>query len=657
MDRNFLMKIWNHSCRTGDIVFLSTKSQRGYWKEHPFEFNRGIRSRLKDFYQEFSRGHDIYFCPLPYKSKRRKKEQVRKVNLLWSDIDSSKSKIKPSILWESSPGRLQGVWFLDKTLIPEDGEDLNKSLSYYLDADKSGWDLGQVLRVPGTINYKYDSKPRVRVLNDDGKIYKYRSIVKRIGYNPGNDIPESMDQSFEMVFSKYRRQIPVPVKKLLTQKNVKEGKRSDVIWYLENKLSEVGLTPPEIITLIKNSSWNKFKGRSDEDLRLRTEMEKIIERNSSGSTEGEVKKSVDEITTEELVIEDYMDIMTSLDSIPGWLVKGFWMNQSHGIIAGEPKSFKSTLALDLAVSVASGTKFLNKYPVDYPGPVIYIQNENAKWIMKDRISKISSSRGLVGKVRHVDKNRVKIKWPPKIPLYTINQQGFLLTDPVHQKLLEEVFKKYRPNLIILDPLYLMFDGDINSAKDLNSVLSWLLELRYKYKCGIMIVHHYNKGNGNHPARGGQRMLGSTTLHGWTESAWYVTVDPDQSDLLDSEDKDSSYDSAEVTIEKEFRGAGLYPKLDLEIRMGEIGDFNYSIEIKEHVEKNKKTKKVTNEELQKTIINILKEQKVVNKIQLLKVSGGTLEQVNKLLERLHKEEIIKIIDGKVYYDSINSNHKK
>jgi hypothetical protein len=44
------------------------------------------------------------------------------------------------------------------------------------------------------------------------------------------------------------------------------------------------------------------------------------------------------------------------------MIKDFWMRGSHGIIAGEPKSFKSTLAMDMLTSVAADKPFLD-HPV------------------------------------------------------------------------------------------------------------------------------------------------------------------------------------------------------------------------------------------------------------------------------------------------------
>jgi RecA-family ATPase len=45
-----------------------------------------------------------------------------------------------------------------------------------------------------------------------------------------------------------------------------------------------------------------------------------------------------------------------------WLIEGLWSAQAVGIIGGEPKCGKSFLALDLAVSVASGTACLRHFP-------------------------------------------------------------------------------------------------------------------------------------------------------------------------------------------------------------------------------------------------------------------------------------------------------
>ena len=52
-----------------------------------------------------------------------------------------------------------------------------------------------------------------------------------------------------------------------------------------------------------------------------------------------------------------------------WLVEQLWCARSVGVIGGAPKSAKTWLGLDMALSVATGTPCLGKYAVPEPGPV------------------------------------------------------------------------------------------------------------------------------------------------------------------------------------------------------------------------------------------------------------------------------------------------
>ena len=58
------------------------------------------------------------------------------------------------------------------------------------------------------------------------------------------------------------------------------------------------------------------------------------------------------------------------------LIEGLWSDQAVGILGGEPKCCKSFLALDIAVSVASGTACLRQFPVRRTGPVLLFPAED-----------------------------------------------------------------------------------------------------------------------------------------------------------------------------------------------------------------------------------------------------------------------------------------
>lgn len=626
---DFLYKVWSQVAERGDYVFLSIKSPR--WTDSYFKFDSDIKGKVRDWLRQNNpQDLDVYFCPLPFKGPDRIAKNVKPVNLLWSDVDDGDpTKLRPTVLWESSPGRHHALWFLKERMNAEDAAQLNKSVTYHLGADKGGWDLSQVLRIPGTFNHKYNSKPVVKLLHWDEKPLSAKLIAAKVKHKLGPK-PEEFSGDSSEILKNYSLSRAVLT---LLHGEAEEGRRSDVMWYLENKMHEAGMSPEEIIAVIKDSDWNKFKGRHDEDDRIRTELTKVIEK----SIDTKPKKKLVP-TTQELRIQSFSEVMSSLQSNPGWQVPGFWMRRSHGMVAGEPKSFKSTFAMDMGLSIAApGTKFLGKYPVEQNGPVLYVQNENAEWIMKDRFEKMLRHKGLVGKVSITGPDTLNLEFPPEIPFYMVNQQNFILTNEDQQEFLEETIKEMKPEIVILDPLYLMFDGDIASAQELFPVLQWLLYLKNTYNCGIMLIHHWNKGGDS--KRGGQRMLGSTTLHGWIESALYLKTNPTDDN-----------NEAEIVMEREFRGAGLHSKLEVRLQMGDMGDPHYQVEVDDYhgePEQHGTTKRSSPERMVEEIEIAISQRKGVSEAHIVENTGYNAKQVREILDLMIGRGECYRESGKVY----------
>lgn len=638
----FLYKAWSEVCSEGDYVFLCTRKKgedkKKGWDDYSFPFSKDIRPRLRDWLrQNDAKKIDIYWCPLPFSSPERKAKYVKPVNMLWSDIDDGDvKKLRPTVLWESSPDRHHALWFLKEKLHAEDAAALNKSMTYHLGADKGGWDLSQVLRIPGTFNHKYDFKPEVKLIHWDDNKLDHRIVAKKVKHaivDPAQHEDKDWGDA-NAVLANYR----LPQKLLtLLHGEAEHGKRSEMLWYLENKLSEVGMSPEEVITVIRESDWNKFKGRKDGDEQLRVEMMKIIEKQITADPPRR-NKAVTQAG--DMRIQTFQEVMSSLQTTPGWLIPGFWMKQSHGIVAGEPKSMKTTLFMDAMISVATGAPFLGKYPVEETGNVLYVQNENAEWIMRDRFEKMVANKGLVGKVQHSFGSKLKIKFNPEVPMYMVNQQGFTLTDPDQQDWLEDTIKELKPAIVVLDPLYLMFDGDIASAQELFPILQWLLYLKNEYKCGITLIHHWNKGGES--KRGGQRMLGSTTLHGWIESAWYLKSNP------------TDGDEAEIVMEREFRGAGLHNRLDIRVKMGDMGDPTYEVSVEDYFspeEDEKPTrggiKKASPEQMIDDIVGVISSRKGVTESYIMQGTGYNAKQVRETLDTMIKNNTCYRDSGKVH----------
>jgi len=603
------------------------------WEDHFFDSIPKALEFLEEWKHE--EGVDLYFCPTTLKDTRRTKDNVLPSVWLWQDLDEADPRhlehLKPTIAWESSPKRYQGLWKLEEPREPEILERLNKALAKVVGADQGSWILTKVLRVPGTLNYKYSPTAKVKMLWDDGDVFSSRELRKQL---PLEKEPVKVDEGgdYDVVVKKHYSKLNHKLKRLLFETKPIKGQRSDMLWYLEHELIKLGIPTDDVYSLIKGSPWNKYKGRSDEDIRLKSEISKIA---------GETRVVDTEVREEEpktrfgLTLLNDTEFMSTISYYPGWLVNGFWTRKSHGIVAGEPKAFKSTLVLDMGVAVASGTKFLGQFDVIDPGPVLVVQNENAPWILKDRLVKIRAARGLIGKVEKI-RSHYRIQFSPRLPMYYINQQGFSLNDPFHKKILDQVMTEIKPRLVILDPLYLMFEGEISQSKDLNPILTWLLGLKDKHDCSMVVIHHHKKNTqGITNLRGGQRMLGSVVLHGWVESAWYLSIKGggDESEIIGDE-LNTPGGTKTVILEREFRGIGMYPRLDVAITMGDFNSTEYEVEITKH----KKGKgDVSDSEARDVIRNILELRKgKISTRELAKESGISRRVVAKLLPQVKEE---------------------
>jgi hypothetical protein len=112
-------------------------------------------------------GREVYSCAHLLTDRRRIKENAAVLLALYVDGDGAKvagGVPEPTAVVRSSPGREQFWWALSKTVSPREGEDLNRRLAYAMGADRSGWDLTQLLRVPGTRNHKYPDAPVVELV-------------------------------------------------------------------------------------------------------------------------------------------------------------------------------------------------------------------------------------------------------------------------------------------------------------------------------------------------------------------------------------------------------------------------------------------------------------------------------------------------------------
>jgi len=187
-----------------------------------------------------------------------------------------------------------------------------------------------------------------------------------------------------------------------------------------------------------------------------------------------------------------------------WLVEELWTEQAVGILGGEPKCCKSFLALDLAVSVASGAAALRQFPVRRSGPVLLFPAEDSLAVVRQRLEGIAAA--------------AQVPFA-SLPVQVITAPSLRLDLATDRERLAHTVQQQRPVLLILDPLIRLHRVDENDATQIAALLSYLRELQRKFQLAVMLVHHARKDSQS--SRPGQALRGSSELHGWGDSNLYM----------------------------------------------------------------------------------------------------------------------------------------
>jgi len=190
-----------------------------------------------------------------------------------------------------------------------------------------------------------------------------------------------------------------------------------------------------------------------------------------------------------------------------WLVHSLWSAEAVGIIGGEPKSGKSLLSLQLAVSVASATPCLGRFSSTLSAPVLLHNGEDPPHDVRARLDAICAAQGLA-----LD----------KLPIAVLTPRFALCLDRhTDQVILRECLARVKPKLLVLDPFVRLHEGlNENDAADVSRILSFLRELQREHQLAIILVHHTRKQTSVR-TRPGQTLRGSSEFHAWGDSNLYL----------------------------------------------------------------------------------------------------------------------------------------
>lgn len=317
MSEQFLTSIWRHQPK--GYYCISTKPQDGRFTDHFFRSVRGATL----FIRKVKDTCNVYFAPNVFSKARRRKEYVLPSRLLYADleeVDPAKVFLRPHLAWKSSTHRYAAIWVLKDPVGVGQFEELNRNLTYRCLADKGGWDAVQVLRMPGTRNFKYKDKPLSRML-----------WTEKGEYSPDDFSVKIKNETL----------------RLLNTQDVSKYDRSVVLYKLECDLMEQGVIREEIFRMIKSSAWNKFKGRRNEDSQLNAELDKVFAKTTYKVIKYPPLLCYADIKEEEIT----------------WLWRPYLPEGKLVIVEGDQEEGKSWFTLAIIAAITTGRRILDSDPV------------------------------------------------------------------------------------------------------------------------------------------------------------------------------------------------------------------------------------------------------------------------------------------------------
>lgn len=363
-------------------VAYATKDRKNF-REEFFKWPNDAEEIL-GLVNRIYQGHNVWFCPQLFSRRKRDKDACVSTPNAWSDLDTCEPDnlfVEPTITVESSPGRYQALWVFDRPVDPDDAENLSQRIAYkHADqgADRSGWDITQLLRFPYTYNYKYASTPIVKVLEATRNRYRLDDFEEHYPQVAGFEymdvpLPEggTVPNGEEILQAKKTSVNPM-IWRLYNEELPAGQSRSEHLWKLELLLFEAGFTRVEVFAIVQGAACNKYRDRDQSDRHLwkevlRAEAKHITNTEAFASKDYKEKPLVSDeerrqVEAEDTFIERYITWARSLgDAAPQYHQAGAFTALSS-LLAGNvqlPTSF-GTIKPNLWFMILADTTLTRK---------------------------------------------------------------------------------------------------------------------------------------------------------------------------------------------------------------------------------------------------------------------------------------------------------
>lgn len=200
---------------------------------------------------------------------------------------------------------------------------------------------------------------------------------------------------------------------------------------------------------------------------------------------------------------------------PEWLIDGIMPTGGLVGLYGQPGHGKSFIAIDMALSVATGLPWQGRSVKS--GMVLYVSAEGGTGIGK-RVRAWLQVKG-------IQFSAADVAWlTESIPINSGSEDMDVLLGRINDEV------ERQPCLVVIDTLARCFDGDENQQQDMGRFIQGIDRLRREFEATVIVVHHTRLD--------ADRERGSTAFRGAADTMISCAKRKDTIVLLCNKQKDS-----------------------------------------------------------------------------------------------------------------------
>lgn len=252
-----------------------------------------------------------------------------------------------------------------------------------------------------------------------------------------------------------------------------------------------GHTPLELTEAVDAALWDGELTRAKIDLQMV----------GAGERAGRVRRPM---------LQSALSLWDEPDEEVRDLVEGLVPERGLTVQSSDPKTGKTWIEQEIAVSIATGTKVFGRFATGAPRHVAMFLFEDKKSSTKNRLRAIAAGKGMP-KERALA--RVQLVCKPSFNLVNVDDLAWVVASV---RLMPEA-----PAAIFLDPLRDAWVG--NETDEMDTVTRALRQLVKVLDCAVFVTHHNRKAQnagGKDRGQAGDEMRGGGELRGRIDAGLY-----------------------------------------------------------------------------------------------------------------------------------------